>query len=100
MPARQTGERQPNRHVTSGTWPNATLDGTPAAIYAQHVARRLRDEIGDRSNREIGRITGLAGVTIAAVLNGDNYPDLRTLARLEDALDAQLLPDWPARRKG
>lgn len=100
MPARSTGERQPNRHVVSGTWPDAVLDCTPAAVYAQHIARRLQDEMGDRSRKEIARLTGLSDVTIAAVLTGSNYPDLRTLARLEDALDAKLLPDWPARTNG
>lgn len=99
MPARTTGERQPNRHVTHGTWPTATLDGTPAALYAQHVARNLKAAIGDRSHREIARTTGLSDVTIAAVLAGTNYPDLRTLARLETALNTRLLPDWPARAR-
>ena len=99
MPARNTGERRPNAHVKRGDWPDATLDGTAAAIYAQHIARCLQTAMGDRSRKEIARLTGLSDVTIAAVLSGDNYPDLRTLARLETALDAQLLPDWPARNR-
>lgn len=99
MPARSTGERKPNAHVKRGEWPNATLDGTAAAVYAQHVARLLDAAMGDRSRREVARLTGLSDVTIAAVLSGDNYPDLRTLARLEDALNTRLLPDWPTRNK-
>ena len=99
MPARNTGEQRPKHHVTNGNWPEATLDGTPAATYAQHLARNLRDAIGDRSRKEIARLTGLSDVTIAAVLTGDNYPDLRTVARLETALGRRLLPDWPARTR-
>lgn len=99
MPARSTGERRPANHVTQGDWPDATLDGTPAATYAQHIARNLRNAMGDRSRKEIARLSGLSDVTVAAVLAGDNYPDLRTVARLETALGKRLLPDWPARTR-
>jgi hypothetical protein len=99
MPARNTGERAPNLHVTAGDWPDADLDGTEAAIYAQHVARQLRDAIGTRSRKEIARLSGLSDVTIEAALSGRNYVDVRTLARLESALGKPLLPNWPKRRR-
>jgi transcriptional regulator with XRE-family HTH domain len=53
----------------------------------------LKAAIGDRSLRAVGREAGLDHTTIAAVLEGDRWPDLITIARLEQALGARLWPE-------
>lgn len=46
-----------------------------------------------RSAREVARLTGVDYTTVSAILNGTTWPDLRTIARLEHGLQADL---WPA----
>jgi hypothetical protein len=96
MPRRPT--EAPRDHVVSGEWPEAELDGDPGAAYAQAIARALRDGLRERSIRSIGRDAGVADVTVAAVLSGANHLDIRTLARLEAALNTPLLPGWRKRK--
>ena len=62
-------------------------------VYAQQIAVRLADAIGDRSIREVARLTGLDHTTIAGVLAGAHWPDLITLAKCEQALEVRLWPD-------
>lgn len=51
---------------------------------------RLRIAIGERSNRAIAAEAGIDHVTLANILAGRSWPDLLTLARLENGLDAEL----------
>lgn len=91
---RRTGEvGSPVSYVPEGAWPDGELDGSEPAAYAQHVARRLRDAIGDRSLRSVAEEAGLQHTTVSDVLNGRTWPDMLTLVRLEQALDVKLWPD-------
>ena len=99
MPRRPENFKAPRDHVIRGDWPEAELHGPPEAVYAQEVARRLRDAIGARSLKEVAREAGIADVTVKAILDGKNYTDIRTIARLEAALGKPLLADWRTRRR-
>lgn len=77
-------------------WPEGE-SSDPAGEVARLVAVRLREAMNGRSAREVGRITGVDYTTVSAILNGDTWPDLMTLARLEAGLDADLWPVGAAR---
>ena len=62
----------------------------PVAEVARHFVLNLRKAIGDRSIREVARVTGVDRATIAAVLNGLSWPDIVTLAKLEIGLGVLL----------
>lgn len=84
----------PRAHVVSGEWPEAKLDGDPAAEVAQRLAARLKAAAGEMSLREVEAATGADHDTIARVLRGDTWPDIATVAHLEHGLSADL---WPGR---
>lgn len=66
----------------------------PVGEVARRFALNLRDAIGDRSLRAASEATGVDHTTIQAILQGRTWPDLYTLAKLEQGLDADL---WPGR---
>ena len=55
-------------------------------------AFNLKAAIGDRSLRAAAAATGVDHTTILRILDGQAWPDLYTIARLERGLGAQL---WP-----
>ena len=79
------------RELTA-SWPD-----TPSSSAHGEVARRfalnLRAAIGDRSIRGAATECGLAHVTLLSILDGKNWPDLETVAKLENGLGTSL---WPA----
>ncbi|MFY1673940.1 helix-turn-helix domain-containing protein [Plantactinospora sp. WMMB334] len=93
---RGRGDKAPNSYVQSGTWPEATLrpDAPVEAHYAQQFARRLAAAMRERpiSNRALAELAGITHPTIGFILNGDHGSDLKTVARLEVALGADLYP--------
>ncbi|MDP3894771.1 helix-turn-helix transcriptional regulator [Nocardioides sp.] len=72
-------------------WPD-TPSTEPDVETARRLALNLRAALGDRSLRTAKEATGVDHTTIADVLNGATWPDLRTIARLEAGLRADL---WP-----
>lgn len=96
MPRRRSVTGPPRSYVTAGEWPNGDVGDHVEAASAQAVARALAAAIGDRSLREVARACGLDHGTVAAVLRGETWGDLRTLARLETVLR---VPLWPRRRR-
>lgn len=93
MPRRSGISGPPRSYVVSGGWPAGTIDGPPEAHYAVEVARRLAKAIGERSLRSVAREAGLDHTTVRALVEGERWPDLITIARLEVALDVRLWPD-------
>lgn len=77
-------------------WPTVRSDN-PVAEVARRFVLNLRNAIGDRSIREVARVTGVDRASIAAVLNGLSWPDIVTLAKLEIGLGVSL---WPGRADG
>ena len=63
----------------------------PREVYlAAGVALRLHTRIGGESIRSVAKRADLSPQTILNVLNGTTWPDLRTITRLETALEAKL----------
>jgi lambda repressor-like predicted transcriptional regulator len=98
MTPRQVGLRAPSAYVVTGTWPNARLGGPYYVRYAQVFARRLILAVGERSLRGVAREAGLSHSTLLAVVHGDRWPDMVTIAKLEETLDADLWPGQELRR--
>lgn len=84
--------RETPASLTPG-WPEASSPDS-AAETARVFANSLRDAIGNRSVRSVASSAGLDEATVRRVLTGDAWPDLRTVARLEDALLRPLYPRW------
>ena len=86
--------------VVRGTWPTGEIaHGEGGAAYAQAVAVRIRDAIGNRSLREVERETAVPAMTLAMVLQGRGYASIQTLARIERALGCSIIPDYSERRR-
>lgn len=79
-------------YVVGDAWPNAKLKGPRLVLYAQVFARRLQAAIDERSLREVARLAGISHSTLLAVMAGQRWPDMVTIAKLEEALDVDL---WP-----
>jgi hypothetical protein len=77
-------------------WPNVASDDA-VVDTVRRFAVNLKDAIGDRSLREVARVSGVDRTTIAVVLAGEAWPDVATLARLEVALERPL---WPVLGQG
>jgi len=77
----------------SDNWPDDPCN-EPTAEVARQVAIRLRTALNGRSHRTAAALTGVDHTTIGAVINGTNWPDVATLARLEAGLNIDL---WPGR---
>ncbi|GAA4156010.1 XRE family transcriptional regulator [Leifsonia shinshuensis] len=65
----------------------------PARV-ARQFAINVRAAIADRSIREVAEVCGLEHSVVVRVLNGEQWADLVTIAKLEDGLDSDL---WPRR---
>ncbi|WP_374679323.1 helix-turn-helix domain-containing protein [Microbacterium wangruii] len=73
------------------SWPDAP-SSDPAGETARQFVLNLRCGLGERSVRAVAEQAGLDEATVRRVLSGAAWPDLRTVARLEDALGARLYP--------
>ena len=92
MPLRKGIDGPPNVYLTDGQWPYGTVRD-PLAGYAQTLARNLGEAIGERSLRSVATSAGVDHTTISAVLTGERWADMITVARLEIALGTKLWPD-------
>ena len=81
----------PRVHVDG--WPDGVAAGPEAAAVAV-FARRLAVAVEGRSLRQVAAAAGLRHPTVAALLRGESWPDVVSVVRLEDALEADL---WPSR---
>ncbi|GAA1224530.1 MULTISPECIES: helix-turn-helix domain-containing protein [Rhodoglobus] len=71
-------------------WPNVPC-ADPIAEQARQLVLNLREAIGERSIREIASAIEVDRATIGVMLQGKSWPDIVTLAKLEQ----QLGPLWP-----
>lgn len=93
------GVASPASYVVSGAWPSGRISGPRVVEYARQFAVRLTTEIEGRSIREVARLAGVSHSTLLAVLGGDRWPDMVTIAKLEDALGADLWPGVEVRQR-
>ncbi len=78
--------------TTNGQFPRGRYrwDTPHEVLLAAGLAIRLNTRIGDRSIRYIAKLADLSPQTILNILNGTTWPDLLTIARLENALNIKL----------
>ena len=79
----------------SESWPEIVCDDAPAEV-ARQLSLNLRAAVDGRSIREVSRLTGVDRASIGAILNGDAWPDLQTIARLEIGFARPLWPRFAA----
>ncbi|PYY51960.1 helix-turn-helix domain-containing protein [Curtobacterium sp. MCBD17_023] len=72
-------------------WPEVPADD-PLAEVARRFVVNLRNAIGVRSARSVAVAAGISHGTLNNILHGQVWPDLSTIARLEQALQTNL---WP-----
>ena len=89
---------KPPHEYVNGDWPDGTLKtGAPAvAAVAQHIAIVLRDLTKPYgiSRRQAAKRAGLSQKAVLNLLNGNTWPTVVTIARLEQALG---IPLWDGR---
>ena len=94
MSPRQPHSRAPASYLTSGQWPEGEISGPRVVLYAQGFAVRLHAAIWNRAIREVARAADISHTTLAAVMAGTRWPDMLTIAKLEESLQTEL---WPGR---
>jgi hypothetical protein len=72
-------------------WPEVPSDDTSGEV-ARKFALNLQAAMGQMSLRAAGELTGVDHTTIQGILQGRTWPDLDTIARLENGLGTVL---WP-----
>ncbi|WP_055530106.1 helix-turn-helix domain-containing protein [Streptomyces graminilatus] len=90
------GDKAPHAY-TDGEWPaevSVHADAPPGVHYALVLARALDDALTRRglSQRSASTRAGLNATAVGRIIRGLVYPDLSTIARLETALQTDLLP--------
>jgi len=76
-------------------WPLVPSDDEIAEV-ARRLVLNLREAMADRSTREVAAVTGVDRVTLSTILNGQSWPDIATLAKLERGLGSL----WPRGAEG
>jgi len=72
-------------------WPHIQGAAPPDLVAVAAIARALAAELQGVSLREAERRSGVSRSTISRILNGQTWPTVREIARLEQALDCHLL---------
>lgn len=80
--------------LTAAPWPDQPTDD-PLAETARQFVLNLREAMNGRSIRAVAAECGLGNVTLSNVLAGKAWPDLATIARLEQGLRTPLWPGLP-----
>ena len=76
-------------------WPEVPSEDRSTEV-ARRFAIALRAAMGERSLRAAGADTGVDHSTIQAILQGRAWPDLDTIARLENGMGVDLWPGRPS----
>ena len=95
------GDKAPLTYTT-GTWPHeaAALPSAPVGVHYSLALARALDTAANKqglSHRAASARAGLNPTAVGRICRGEVYPDLATIARLEHALQTDLLP--PDRRR-
>ena len=88
----------PASYTSMGDWPRGAVDGPRVVLYAQAFAQALQEAVGSRSIRDVARAADLSHTTLLAVLHGERWPDMVTIAKLEETLQVELWPGPEIRR--
>lgn len=93
MPKHRGLDGPPRSYLVSGQWPTGRIDEPVVARYVAAVSQSLQEAIGSRPLREVARAADLQHTTVRALLAGEVWPDLVTIAKLEQALGVRLWPE-------
>lgn len=77
-------------------WPYTSASSEDAEV-ARLIVLNLIAAAEGRGLRSIARQADIDEKTLRQLLAGASYPDVRTVARLERALQVPLYPGWPRR---
>jgi len=93
---RVRGDKNPSAYTT-GEWPYDAVPepDAPLPVYYSLALARTLDGLCDRrgySHRSLSLAAGIASNAVGRIVRGDVYPDLATLARLEDAAKEPIYP--------
>ncbi len=89
--------RPPKRGFPAGLserWPEESASSEDAEV-ARLIVVNLHAASRGRGVRGIARDAGIDEKTLRRIIAGATYPDVRTVARLERALQVALYPPWP-----
>ncbi|MFJ7629767.1 helix-turn-helix domain-containing protein [Streptomyces sp. NPDC097595] len=100
MPGGTRRGKKPRDYVVAGEWPYAVMDNVRQAQVGQALARALSEAMGRRglSANALATASDVNRQVISNILAGTVWPDMFTLASLEEALDEMLWPrhtEWP-----
>lgn len=73
------------------SWPDKSSTDEAGEVARKFVLNLL-DATSGRSNRAIAKIADVDEGTIRRIIAGATWPDLRTISKLETALDRRLYP--------
>ena len=101
MPTRPGLEAAPRDYLKPGAvWPDGDLEvpGDPKAAvpgvasFARYLAQRLRDALKKtgKTKYRIAKDAGIHRQTVTNILEGESWPNLTTIYRLEVALEHRL----------
>ncbi len=90
--------REPASYVASGDWKLGRVAGPRLVLYAQGFAVAVEAAIGGRTLREVARQAEISHTTLLAVLHGQRWPDMITIAKLEETFQRSLWPGPEIRR--
>ncbi|NQX22724.1 helix-turn-helix transcriptional regulator [Curtobacterium sp. VKM Ac-2852] len=82
--------------LTASPWPDVPSEDALAEV-ARRLVLNVRAAMDGRSIRAVAVDVGVGNVTLSNVLAGKAWPDLATIARLEQGLDVDLWPGRPVR---
>jgi lambda repressor-like predicted transcriptional regulator len=74
-------------------WPDGPANSVEGEV-ARRFAENLRAVIGTRAVRAVARDAGVNHSTLLGILDGQKWPDLETIAKIEEGTGTDL---WPGR---
>lgn len=94
MPRRSGPPGSPSDWIAEGEWPDGDFkaDTPSVVVYAVEIARALDEALKGQVRSHVAQSAGIERSTLYDILAGKTWPDMVTLAKLEQALSVTL---WP-----
>ncbi|NUR14914.1 helix-turn-helix domain-containing protein [Terrabacter sp. C0L_2] len=97
MPRRSGPPGSPSDWLADGEWPDGDFkaDAPEVVAYAVQIARALDEALEGQVRSHVAQSAGIERSTLYDILAGNTWPDMVTLAKLEQALSVTLWPSQP-----
>ncbi len=92
--------RLPRDVYPSLEWPHIAPDAPPELVVVAGAARVLATEVKTRSLRSLASASGVSPSTISRIVNGQTWPNVREIARLEAVMGQTLWSSVAERSAG